>query len=75
MVNLSPKTLITAILAVDAKFRELKNEIEDADDPDLAEFEEEMITISTAQAELKSYYVELAQAADNLPSYDELFSG
>lgn len=75
MANLSPKTVVTAILAVAAKYKELKSEIETAEDPLLAGLEEEMMTISTAQAELKSYYVELAQGADNLPSYDELISG
>lgn len=74
MAHLSPNTVITAIIAVDRRYQQLQVEVEAAADPELADVEEEMMTVSNARAELKSFYAELARGADNLPAYEQLTS-
>ena len=72
MTTFSVHTLMMSIQAVDAQTNRLAQAIDNADDPYLSGLEEEMLDYSTAQIELKKAYIELQQASDNLPPYEEL---
>jgi hypothetical protein len=73
-MNMTAHTLMKAIQAVSAKTQALAKQIENADDPDLSDYEEEMLGFSKAQMELKKLYMERQQLADNLPPYEELIA-
>jgi hypothetical protein len=61
-----------AIQAMDAKTKNLAQEIDNAVDPELSDLEEEILAFSKAQMELKKAYLERQQESDNLPPYEEL---
>ena len=75
MTKLSTHTLMMAIQAVDDKTGSLAKEIDDAEDPELSDLEEDMLSFSKAQMELKKVYLERQQKSDNLPPYDALVDG
>lgn len=72
-MTISSHTLTMAVLAVDAKLKDIRERMSAADDPELSCLEEDLLAYSKAQMELKRAYVEQQQASDNLPPYEELF--
>ncbi len=61
-----------AIQAIDTMTKQLIQEIDHADDPELSDLEEDMLAFSKAQMELKKIYFERQQEIDNLPSFEDL---
>jgi hypothetical protein len=69
---LSIHTLTMSVLAVDAKVRELQEQIEVAEDPEISHLEEELLSYSKAKMELKRLYIEEQKTSKNLLPYEDL---
>ncbi|MFC3653422.1 DUF3209 family protein [Dyella humi] len=71
-MEISIQTLAVCVRAVDAKARELQEQIAASDDPELSYLEEELLSYSKAESELERLYIEAQKTARNFPPYDEL---
>lgn len=72
MPEVSGRTLVMAIQAVDAELRRLEEELERAGedaDPDLQEL---ALSYSLAAEDLKQAYLQALNSASNLPPYEQL---
>lgn len=71
-MTISAHTLTMAVLAVDARINELQEQIARSRDPALSDLEQELLSYSKAEMELRRLYVQMQKASDNLPPYEEL---
>lgn len=74
MPEISGYALVTAIQAVDEKLRALKLRVDeaDADDDDLADLEEELLSCTKVADELRASYQDALETIGNMPPYDDL---
>lgn len=71
-MTISIHTLTMSLLAVDAKVKELRALVDDAEDPELSHLEEELLSYSKAKMELKRMYIEEQKTSQNLLPYEKL---
>ncbi|WP_284318989.1 hypothetical protein [Dyella acidisoli] len=71
-MTISVHTLTMCVLAVDAKVKELQEQIEAAEDPEISHLEEELLSYSKAKMELKRLYIDEQKTSKNLLPYEEL---
>jgi hypothetical protein len=70
MFDVSGRTLMMAIQAVDAEMQRLRADIAgDDDDPDLHDL---LLSYGKAAAELKDAYLDALKRSSNLPGYETL---
>lgn len=74
MPEISGRTLAVVIQALDEKIGLLQAQVEslDADDPDLLDVEDDLLSCTKAAAELRDSYAEALKSVGNLPPYDGL---
>jgi hypothetical protein len=74
MSEISGNSLFVLVQVLDEKVTALKLKIEQtsAEDPSIADWEEELLTYSVVAIELRTAYEKAAAEAGNLPAYDTL---
>lgn len=71
-MEISINTLTMCVLAVDAKIKNLQEQIAVGEDPEISYLEEELLSYSRAEMELKRLYIERQKASKNLLPYEDL---
>ena len=72
MTQISAHALTVAVQAVRSETIRLKLECEKADEGELAMYQQELLTYSKADIELRKAYETMQRQSDNLPPYSEL---
>jgi hypothetical protein len=74
MANLSGRAVFTLVQVLNEKIVRLEKEIEllSPDDEQLADLEDELLSYSLAEEELRTAYEEFLKIAGNYPPYEEL---
>ncbi len=73
-MNISAHALMMALKALNQKTKMIASELENAKDPELSYFEEELHLYSKALSELRDEYISLQKQAENLPTYEDLIA-
>lgn len=72
MPEVSGRTIAVAIRAVQEEMRQLKDEIDNGDEEDVADAQELLLGASLAAQELKVAYEHALRMSDNLVPYERL---
>ncbi|WP_164001634.1 hypothetical protein [Pyxidicoccus caerfyrddinensis] len=72
MPEVSGRTLVMAVQAVDAELRRLEEELERAGDDADPDLQELTLCYSLAADDLQEAYLQALQSASNLPPYERL---
>jgi len=72
MPEVTGRTLMMAIQAVDAKMQAIETAIDAADEDDQADLEDLLLSYEKAADELRAAYLAALRLSSNLPSYDVL---
>jgi hypothetical protein len=71
LMEISIQALVVCVEAVEARCRNLREQVAATDDPERY-LEEDLLVYSKARSELKRLYIEAQKTAVNFPPYEEL---
>lgn len=75
MADVSGRTLMMAIQAVDGEVQQIREELEEiGDGPNEADLQDLLLAFTEAADELKAAYLEELETSEHLPPYEELVS-